>query len=124
MRKSNGQLKFRFWDMEPAHSGGALDRFEGTALTDLIRMLVNVETDMAHLGQLPGTVGLSKYSGRRVAHVVLDVVKPTAAILTAIQNQMMRQSFFIPAQPALKAFEEVIDGSCNIGLNYRNEGMP
>lgn len=118
MRKSNGQLKFRIWDMERSLSGSVIDVPNGTALQELTRIIGNIETELSLLGRVPNTVELSKYSGRKVAHAVLEVVKPEAATLTAIQNQMrqvraaLRGSpffFLMPTQPPGQlAFDEAI----------------
>lgn len=116
MRKSNGQLKFRIWDMERPWSGSATDGLEETALQELTRIISNIEIDLLVVGTLPNTLGLSRYSGRRVAHAVLEVVKPEAATLTVVQNQMreyrdrQRQSFFyfLSSTPAQRAFDDAI----------------
>jgi hypothetical protein len=114
MRKSNGQLKFRLWDMERSYSGSAIDGPEDNPLQELRRIISSIEIDLV----IPNIVGLSKYSGRRVAHAVLEVVKPDAATLTEMQN-LMREgrdmiekslffSFMPPPPPGQLAFDDAI----------------
>jgi hypothetical protein len=118
MRKSNGQLKFRLWDMERALSGSVADTYQDNALKELLRIIGNIELDLQILAESPNTIGLSKYSGRKVAHAVLNEVKPDAAKLSDAQftlretYEMFRAfSLFMPIPPpppGQKAFDEAI----------------
>lgn len=118
MRKSTGQLKFRIWDMERALSGGSVDGPTATAAQELQRIIGSIEVDLHVLGDMPNTVGLSKYSGRRAAQAVLDAVKPEAANLEETQKNIRagreasRSSFFsflLPEdKPGQQGFDDAI----------------
>ncbi len=113
MRKLSGQLKFRLWDMERALSGSVSDTYEENAVKELLRIIGNIEIELNILDRLPDSVGPSKYSGRKVAHAVLNEIKPNAANLLEVQRTfresygtMKGLSFFI--SPSAEAFDEVI----------------
>lgn len=113
MRKSTGQLKFRIWDMERQASGGLFDGPENTELEKLKRIIISIQVDLFVLGVLPGTVELSKYSARKAAHAVLEVVKPETDALTTMQKQIIQGrevlGFLRQTQkPAQRSFDDAI----------------
>ena len=78
MRQSNGQLKFRLWDMERYFSGSML--FDSpllqTPAIELHRFINNVRMDIHVLGASPGKIPLSKYSIHRTVQAIAEIIKP------------------------------------------------
>lgn len=123
MRKSMGQLKFRIWDMERALNGNLIDAPEEMALQKLIMIVANIGADLILMGLLTGTLAPNQYFGRRVAHAVLETLKPEPAMLVAMQHKMRENEqvktyyrFFIPEQPPRhRAFvEAILDTPANV----------
>lgn len=116
MRKSMGQLKFRLWDMERVLSGTIIDTPDKTAPEELAQIIANIGIELIGMGILPGTIEPSAYSGKKVAQALLETIKPEAATLIAVHNQIKEREkinakslFFLPAQPARhKAFMDAI----------------
>lgn len=112
MRKANGQLKFQLWDMEPAYSGTTFDNPEEECqFTQLQRILGHVESLIQLLEKKLNTCYFNSYATRKVAHAVLDVVKPTPQVLIQIQALVkanQRLLFFLPNRPNKPAFDEAI----------------
>ena len=80
MRKANGHLKFRLWDMERAYSGHRLyDSPEQTQAQALNRYISNIILDISSVGTLPEQIALSEYSIRKIAQVAVELIQPESA---------------------------------------------
>lgn len=116
IRKLMGQLKFLAWDMERPYSGTLVDRPGTNAFEEFRRIIANIMSDLGIFIEQIDLDGLSKYSGRRVAHAVVETVKPEASVLIAMQSQIRQgramQRFFSPSLPpelpGLQSFCDVL----------------
>jgi hypothetical protein len=111
IRQSLGNLKFRLWDMEPPFSGTALDNPTFSELDNYVRIINNIRYNVMLVGAISHTTPLQKYSGRRIAQIVLNriVVKPSifAYLQKKIREELLDTKHDIQT-PCSKEFDRII----------------